>query len=52
MVKRNSELIHQIDDGVDLVFEDIQKVGKTMGEFLLNQLKNPSDAPLQFIDTP
>jgi LacI family transcriptional regulator len=52
VVKRNSNLIHQIDDGVDLVFEDIQKAGKTMGEFLLNQLKNPSDAPLQFIDTP
>lgn len=52
VVKRNSELIHQIDDGVDLVFEDIQKAGKVMGEFLLNQLNAPSDPPRQYIDAP
>jgi LacI family transcriptional regulator len=52
VVKRNSELIHQIDEGVDVVFEDIQKAGKKMGEFILHQLSAPTDKPLQFIDTP
>lgn len=52
VVKRNSELIHQIDEGVDVVFEDIQKAGEKIGDFILRQLSNPSDKPLQFIDTP
>ena len=52
VVKRNSELIHQIDEGVDVVFEDIHKAGNKMGEFILHQLAAPTDKALQFIDRP
>jgi LacI family transcriptional regulator len=52
VVKRNSELIHQIDEGVDVVFEDIQKAGEKMGEFILHQMTVFAEPPLQFIDEP
>lgn len=52
VVKRNTELIHQIDEGVDVVFEDIQLAGNKMGEFLLHQLNAPTEPPRQFIDVP
>jgi LacI family transcriptional regulator len=52
VVKRNSDLINQIDEGVDVIFEDIRKAGQKLGEFILSQMDTPLRTPLQFIDSP
>ncbi|WP_168184116.1 LacI family transcriptional regulator [Pseudoruegeria sp. SK021] len=50
IVKASSDLLDQIDPGVDIIFEDIIAAGERMGHFLLKQIADPSTPPAHFID--
>lgn len=52
VVKRHSELLTHIDPGVSVVFEDIVKAGREMGQMLLQQVAGTPAPPVQYIDRP
>ena len=52
VAKVSSELLAQMDPGLDTILEDIEEAGLHMGRALLDQLTSPGHAPRQHIMTP
>jgi LacI family transcriptional regulator len=52
VVKHHSDLITHIDPSVTVVFEDIVKAGRKMGQLLLAQVNATSEIETQYIDQP